>query len=210
MGAAAAPNILPTINVENYILQKLRTEMLPWLIAGRMLPREWFARIGTAYGYINDFTAALVGLGIGTPIGAVLSGKLKPGESAIGVIRSNLPSPVLPFAVVLLIAWIVLKVYVQRENVLERSLLARDCGQQLRKQQVNLYQILSKPEPMPDILRIQETIDRLIDNAMQNKIWRWDPLPRPTEIEQELECMIDELRVKFASKWRGLPPGTAI
>jgi len=87
VGGANPPPVLPPLRAGNhYILRKLSTQLLPWMISGRRLSRLWFVRLAAFWRYTGDLAAALAGLGIGAPLVALASGKTPEGKTGFEVI----------------------------------------------------------------------------------------------------------------------------
>jgi len=76
---------------DHYILRKLCSELLPWMIGGRVARRQWFVVLAGVYAYGGELAAALAGLGIGGPIIAAFEEKEPPGQNALDTLRKTLP-----------------------------------------------------------------------------------------------------------------------
>lgn len=75
---------------------------------------------------------------------------------------------------VLLIFWLLLKVYVVREGVVARTVAVRSCLRQFRGAQVRLERTLATPAPMDELNKLYlETIVPASDRALQDDIWPW-------------------------------------
>jgi hypothetical protein len=193
---------------DHYVLRKLCNQILPWLISGRRLKRLWFVRVGAFWSYTGDLAAAMAGLGIGTPLVALTSGKKTlDGKTGLDVIREVFPGQLFYVGAIGLIAWVILRLVVQREDIVTRALLARDCVQSMRALRQQLWISLSDADPMPRITLIQKSIDDQVQNAIKNRVWPWEPLPPSEEIATELKSMIDEIRTRFMNGWAPPPPG---
>lgn len=141
-------------NGDHYVLQKLHNELLPWMIAGRWVKRQWFVGVSSVNSYLGDILAALAGLGIGSPLVQLLSGKIPEGKSALDVLHDSLPGPWFWIGVGALIAWVILRVVIKQENVVARALLAADCAQSMQKLYAQLFAALPDSNPMPRIAEI--------------------------------------------------------
>jgi hypothetical protein len=152
----------------------------------------------------------LAGLGIGAPLASLAaSGKAPDGKSAFDVIRETLPPQWVAIGAVALVIWFGLRLVVQKENVIARGLLAKECAQSMSALWAQLYIALQKTDPMPDITSIQKSVDDQVQNAIRNKVWPmdWVPLPPSDLIRKELAAKIDEIRAKFVPSWAPPPPG---
>jgi hypothetical protein len=193
---------------DHYVLRKVSNQLLPWIICGRRLRSLWIVRLASFYGYIGDLAAALAGLGIGAPIAALISsGKAEPGKSALDVMREVLPPAWFVVGVIALVVWLALRLFIQKEDVIARALLARDCAHSMRALNQQLWIALADPNPMPAVTNIQKSVDDQVQNAIRNKVWPWDPLPPSEEIASELTAATDELRRRFMNTWSPPPPG---
>lgn len=207
VGAPAGP-ASPLQPGDHYLLRKLSNQVLPWIIAGRRLQRLWMVRIARFYDYTSNLAAALAAYGIGVPVTNLLvSGKAPEGKSAIQILQESLPWYGFWIGVVALTIWIGLRLFVQREDILARSLLARDCAHTMRSLYQELYVSLSDSDPMATVTKIQKSVDDQVANALRNKVWPWDPLPPSDELAPELKRTVDGIRDQFMSGWTPPPAG---
>ena len=195
---------------DHYVLRKLCEEVLPWMISGRTVGRQWFVRLAFIYGYVGDLAAALAGLGIGSPIVALLQGKLPDGQNAIDVLRAALPDGWFIIGVTAAIVWIILRLVIQREDVVKRALLARECARGMDALYLQLFRELASNEPMPQIRAIQKSVNDRVQDAVNNSVWPWRALAPDEDIEVELKSEVDRIRSKFMSRWAPPPPGAII
>lgn len=192
---------------DHYVLRKLGTELLPWMIVGRRVDRQWFVRVATLYAYIGDFGAMLAGLGIGTPVAAMLTGSVEGGQSALETLRTVLPGFWFWIGVAGLGLWVFMRLVIQREDAVSRAALARDCAFGMRALYIELWQSLRAENPMPKIAEIQKSVDEKVQSAMTSKVWPYDPLPPNQDIEKELVSAINEIRGQFMASWAKPPAG---
>jgi hypothetical protein len=188
-------------------MRKLYHQLLPWMISGRRLRKQWFVRLAAFWRYSGDLAAALAGMGIGTPVVALASGKTPEGKTAFDVVRDVLPESLFYVGVAALIVWVILRLVVQNEDIIARALLARDCAQSMRALQQQLWTALSDTDPMPKIAQIQKSVDDQVQNAIKNRVWPWNPLPPPRVIAVELTAETQEIRAKFMNGWAPPPAG---
>jgi hypothetical protein len=193
---------------DHYVLRKLCDELLPWMISGRKVGRQWFVRLAGFYAYTGDFAAALAGLGIGAPVAAMVQGKLPSGQNALDVLRSALPPGLFIAGIVATIVWVVLRLVVQREDVVSRALLAREYARSVNALYAQLWQALAAADPMPQVLAIQKSVDDRVQDAIKNGVWPWNPPPPPPAvIDQDLKETVDRIRATFMPKWTPPPLG---
>jgi hypothetical protein len=196
----------PLKDGDHYVLRKLSIQIFPWIICGRRLQNRWLVRLASFYDYTSNLAAALAGLGIGAPIATLIStGKVPEGKSALQLLQEALPQPWSAVGIVALIVWILLRVFVQKQDIIGRALLARDCAHTMRGLNLQLFNAFPDVDPMPTITKIQKSVDDQVANAIRNKIWPWDPLPPQSEFEVELKNTIDSIRASFMSGWAAPP-----
>jgi hypothetical protein len=203
----------PLLPGDHPVLVKLCDELLPWMIAARRVGRQWFVRLAAIFGYLGDFAAALAGLGIGAPIAALMQGNVAAGgtkdRSAIDVLHTILPAGWSWAGLAALIVWTILRLVIQRQDVLARALLAREYGNAINALYAQLYKALQSPEPMDGVLIIQKSVDDRVQDAIKKGYWPYSPPFPPTEdIQQELATMAADIRTRYMSKWRNPPPGS--
>lgn len=200
----------PLQSGDHYVLGKLNSQVLPWIISGRRLQKLWMVRLARFYDYTSNLAAALAGIGIGAPIAKLIAnGKAPEGKTAFEILTETLPPPWPWIGIGALVVWVGLRVLVQKEDILGRALLARDCAQTMRTLYLQLYNALREPDPMPTITKVQKSVDDQVNNAMRNKVWPWDPLPPPEEILSELTVTIAIIRTNFMSGWTAPPPSVS-
>jgi hypothetical protein len=198
----------PLLPDDHYVLRKLSGELLPWMITGKRVGRQWFVRLAGLYAYTGDLAAALAGLGIGAPLVAIIQGKLPAGQNAVDVLRGMLGPAWFYVGVIAALVWVVIRVVVQREDILNRAVLAREYARSLNSLYAQLFAALATADPMPQIIVIQKTVDDKVQDAIKNRVWPFDPpLPPGSVIESDLKGVVDEIRSRFMSRWDPPPPG---
>ncbi len=198
----------PLLPSDHYILRKLCDELLPWMISGKKIGRQWFVHLAIFYSYTSDLAAALAGLGIGAPVAALIQGQTVSGQNALEVLRAALPKGWFVTGVIAAIVWIILRLVVQREDVVKRALLAREYARAINASYAQLYQALATSDPMPQISVIQKSVDDRVQDAIKNGIWPWDPpVPPSAEIEVELRNAIVHFRTVYMPRWAPSPAG---
>jgi hypothetical protein len=103
---------------DHFVLRQLSIQLLPWMICGRRLRRLPIVYLAIFWEYTSDLAAALAGLGIGTPMVALISGKAPEGKTALDALREVLPGWWLCVGVAALIAWLVLRLVIQTQTLL--------------------------------------------------------------------------------------------
>ena len=199
-------HIQPT---DHYILGKLGDQVLPPMIGGRRAGKQWFVWVATLYQYGGELATAVAGLGIGGPLLPYLQGKTSDGVGfvgAIGQIIGQSPVSVLLGTVALSI-WVVMRVIVRQQNVLDRAPFARDCSRTSQKLYDELFATLADSNPIDKIIEIQQAAIQMVREARSKNVWPWDGLPLERDLEPELEREIAYIRSTFMSRWAPPPPG---
>ena len=192
---------------DHYVLRKLANELLPWMVGGQSLGKQWFVRLAFVYEIAGDLAAALAGLGIGTPVVAAIQGKTQTGETIVDALRSNLPSGWFAWGVIGLALWLIIRLVVQQQNVAARALLAREYARSFKGFYAELLQALAQSEPMPQILAIQKSINDRVQEAIKNDVWPFDPpLPNTQDVKRDVLLTTDDFRTQFMHNWRSGPP----
>jgi hypothetical protein len=193
---------------DHYILRKLCDELLPWMLCGRSVGRQWFVVLATVHGYGSELAAAIAGLGIGTPVVAMFEGKAPQGSNAIDVLRSNFSGWLFYAGIAALAIWLVARVVMKQQNVAARAVLAQEFAKGIKALHAQLFQVLPATDPMPQIIAIQKTVDDKVQDAIKNEIWPYDPpLPPPTLTDLPLKETVNDIRLRFMAKWAPPPPG---
>lgn len=193
---------------DHYILGKLRAELLPWLIGGLNCRRRWFVWLARIHGYVEAIIAALLGLGVAPRAIDLFRGKIEDGSTAISVLGDFLPGVWAWVALCAVIVWAVLKIVVRQENVLQRALFAEACYQEMRKLNLQLEEVLAKPEPMPALKGIIDATLGQTKWAMDKNVWPWND---KAALEREFRIQLDQrtaaIRQEFMARWAPPPPG---
>ncbi len=187
----------------------LERDVIPYLVSGRQLTRQWFYRVHVTFGYTTDLVATFAALGVAVPIltllGAVSNtGAEKPSTPSVTSALASLPAWAVWPAGLIVIIWVVLRVAFNREEGQKRAVLAKSCVRTLRVAEASLPGILGKPDPMPDITQLLEKqIRPSVDRSIQEEAWPW--LPFADNIEQEVTSRVGVLCNQYQKDW-ALPP----
>lgn len=188
---------------DHEVLRKLCNELLPWMIGGGRVRRQWFVKLGAIYAYAGDLGAALAGLGLAPPVVAMFEAKLPADQSALEVLRAALPSFLFPAGVLGVCIWFTVRVIVGQEKVVARALLAKELSRSINGFYVELEQALHLPEPIAKVSEIQASVMQKVQDAISQDIWPFDPPPPPmAAIESELREKVDEYRTKYMLNWK--------
>lgn len=204
-GAGGLQIAPPLQNGDHYVLQKLCNDLLPWMIAGRRVRKRWFCKVSFLYGYSDAVMAAMAGLGIGAPLIALSKGEVEQGKSAWDVLHETLPEPWFAIGAVAAIGWVIIRIVVQREDVVGRALLAKNCSEDMKGLRVKLWKSLSQATPILEINEIDRVVQDRVQDAIEKRIWKWDSLPPPAEIADELTAAVNDIRGKYMHLWAPMP-----
>jgi hypothetical protein len=185
------------------VRQSHRRNVLPYIVTGRQLPRQWFYRVHAIFGYTTDIVVALATVGVASPLLAVLGGQSphKDGPSpTLGLALSSVPLWLVFPTMLFLAAWIVLRVAFAREEGQKRAVLAKSCFRVLREAQASLHSVLSKPDPMPGLTELLEAkIRPTVDRSIQEGAWLW--LPFADNIATEVDKLLETLCNLYEEQW---------
>lgn len=188
----------------------LHRELLPFLIAGRQVKRQWFVRLDGIYRYTGDLAAALAGLGLGGPlVGAFAkAGAANPQSDLWTKLTTQLGPTWVYVGIASLAVWVVIRVVVQNEAVSQRATLARQFALDNEAANAKLYEALRKTVPRDGILEIYRvTMDR-VQTALAKAIWPFDTFRPPALVFQaERDRLTGEIRESYMANWAEPPPG---
>lgn len=187
---------------DHYVLTKVGRQLLPYLVASPRVKWQPFVVVSQGYAYLGDIAAALAGLGIGAPfIGAAQNG-LSEGVNLADVFGSG---PWAWLGILGVIAWIFIRLYVQREDVNARATAARAFVVAMNSLAFELHTALDEREPMPRIIDIQKRINAKVQEAMDGQIWPFQPLPDDMRHRRDLFNRIDGIRRRQMPDWADAP-----
>ncbi len=191
---------------DHYVLRKLANELLPWMMGGQALGKQWFVRLASVYGYIGDIGAAMAGLGIGSPIVKLMQGGAQSGESFFTIIRSALPPEWYAVAIAGGLLYVLMRVIMQQQNVTARALLAREYSKAFKASYAQLLQALAQSDPMPQIVLIQKSVDDRVQEAIKNEVWPFENLlPDTPYVQQQVFQAVADFRTRFMGAWTPAP-----
>jgi hypothetical protein len=200
-----APNLQAN---DHYILRKLADELLPWMIGGRLVTRQWFVYVAAAYAYGGELATALTGIGVGGPLVQLFGANPPRGGNAADILQQALHGVWFWVGAVALAIWVMLRLVVGREDAVARALFAKDCARTMQKLQTDLDAELAKEAPLPGLAPIQAAVMRKVGDAIDRGVWRWDPpFPQSAAVDLELQRRIDDIRRRFMSRWPPLSGG---
>ncbi len=193
---------------DHYILRKLANELLPWMVGGRLVTRQWFVYAAAVYAYGRELATALTGIAIGAPVVAVFQGTSAKGTNAFDVLQQAFHGAWFWVGVAAFVVWLALRVVVGHEDAVGSALFAKDCARTMQKRHTDLDTVLATPNPLDRLPPIQDAVMRKVGDAIDKGIWRWDPpLPNSAAVDLELNRRIDDIRGRFMGRWPPPPAG---
>jgi hypothetical protein len=194
-----APHLEPS---DHHILRKLANELLPWMIGGRLVTRQWFAYGALVYAYGGELATALTGIGVGAALVAVFQGTASKETNGFEVLHEALHGAWFWVGIVALILWLILRLVIGREDAVARALFAKDCARAMQKLHTDLDTALAEKNPLPKLGPIQEAVIRKVGDAIDRGIWPWNPpFPESPHVDLELDKRIADIRRRFMAGW---------
>ncbi len=191
--------------VEHPVRRTLKRDLLPYLVTGRRLHRQWFYRLHHIFGYTTDLVVALSTVGVSAPLLAMLGPSGPPNAggappASMTSVLQSVPSWLMVPTAMGLALWLFLRVAFNREDGQRRAILAKNCHRILRKAEASLPDILSAPDPMPAITKLLEkNIRNPVDQCVFDEAWPW--LPFAPGIEAEVDREVEALCSKYEGDW---------
>jgi hypothetical protein len=154
------------------VKKKLRNDILPYLITAKHLNDQWFCRTHRLFGYTTDILVALTALGLIPAVIANIFGN-NPNDTPTKVseLEALLPKEfhyLYYMMLVLVLAWVILRVAFNQEDGQKRAVLARSCSLSMRHAESKLPHLLGNADPMPGITELYDTsIYPIVDRNIQ-------------------------------------------
>jgi hypothetical protein len=190
------------------VIHKLEHHVVPYIVSGRRLRRQWFYMTNTLFGYTTDTLGAVATLGLTVP--PLLSQLDAAGSSdteqasiiqQINGLPEGLYYPVLLVAVL----WVILRMVFARENGQKRAVLAKSAAGSMRQAEVMLHQHLTLPDPLP---ALNELLDKhlapTVQRTMYEEAWPW--VPFAPGIDEEVKKLTAQLVTRYGKDWTPPPP----
>lgn len=179
-----------------HIERKIRRDFAPYLVTARehhKWPPYW---IYVGYSYVGELAMLLAGLGLATPLSALATGT--PGTDTAGV-AGQLGG----VSIVILVAWLTVKIYVQRQNLEKRCSLLTSYRKQCRDLERELELALDQEDPMPDLLRVQSKLRDLVNRSAAEEAIRHNGVDE--RLETQFDRFSSRLIHAYADNWRVQP-----
>lgn len=187
---------------EHPVKRKLRNEILPYFVTARMLRKKWFFVTYSLFGYTTDILVALTALGVVSPVisGIFASSQTSGGKStSLADLTATLPKELYYPVLLVVLAWIFLRVAFIREDGQKRAILAKSCYQVVRSAEASLPGILGKSDPMSDLSKLYKDFWPTVQGSIQQDAWVWTPFA--PGIENEVESWLEELCRRYEDGW---------
>jgi hypothetical protein len=190
----------------------LHRELLPFMIAGRRVKRQWFVRLDGIYRYTGDLAAALAGLGLGGPLVGAFAHPTEPAHDASADLWTRLTDQLGPrwvyIGLVAIIIWIIVRLIIQNESVTQRATLAQQFALDNESGYGKLFECLRRRVPRDGILEVYRSTTDRVQTALTKNIWPFETY-RPPEaaFQAERDRLIDEIRTNYMANWEPPQPG---
>jgi hypothetical protein len=187
-------------------LRLLHDHVLPWMIGGLRVRRQWFVYAAKVHSYAAETLMLLAGLGFAPSILSRLSGVQGVASSNGPAVADALEALAVPWLWVGIVAtalWVALRVIVSQDDVRRRALFALDCTRAMELFHKKLHENLDQAEPSPAIADIQRAVNTKVNEAINHKVWPWSPpRPKPENIAMELARETDYIRDTYMVRWK--------
>jgi len=194
------------------IKRKLERDILPYLESAERLTSWTPFRLYSLYFWLGELFVLLVGLGISHPALRLLAAKNPEAASTAPntpIIASLGEGLLFWIAVIGLLAWGLLKIYVVRNDLEKRCSLIRSNLKHFRQVRMQLSASLTKPNPMEELLKIHADLGDTINRMLGEDAWPW-----PRELAPDIEIVVTkevERYVKtYAECWTDVPTVTEV
>lgn len=190
------------------VKRKLEQAILPYVVSAERLKRQPVYVTYDLYNYAHELLIAIVALGVAPPLLSLFASDAGASEnqnrvgSAIDALKKA-PPWLAVISIIALAIWILLKLFINRENVAKRAVLARSCRKEMRQLSLNLRDELQRENPMPGLQGIQEAISDLVHRHIQEESWPWDG--PSNNIDRPLRERLDTLCDQFEENWLPVP-----
>jgi len=189
------------------IKRKLERDILPYLESAERLTSWTPFRLYALYFWLGELFVLLVGLGISHPALRLLAAKTPEATSTASnaPIIATLGEGILFWiALIGLLAWGLLKIYVVRNDLERRCSLIRSNLKHFRQVRVQLTASLRNPNPMEELLKIQEDIGETLNRMLGEEAWPWTRELAP-DIERVVKIEVERYLTAYADGWTGVP-----
>lgn len=193
-------NGAPPVGADHPVAQKLQRDVVPYLVSADQLVKRPVFVAYSVYSIIGEFLTGLAGVGLAPPLLKTMSGS-PPAETGDRAWMT-------PLAVVLLVAWVLLRIAATSNEGAKRATLMRSCRREVQQVRARLARELSAPEAMTALEAIQKEISALVDRHIAEGSWPWSPVhPRADELAAP---EVERLVRKYGGGWASPPPAPRV
>lgn len=183
------------------VMQSLKVEICPYLVAARQLDKWTAYRVYTAYSYLGELFVLLAGFGVSNPVIAYLGGRQLPNgpRSQLAALLGGTWTGWT--ALVFLLVWGTTKFYISKEDLEKRCSLVRSYRQQCLKMETDLRKLLATAQPaLPDFKsKLYDLVDRSINEGV--------PIPTGDKLNSDglADHYAAQLEADFSQFWGASP-----
>jgi len=187
------------------VKRTLERDVLPYLVSARKLKRQWFYRFHTLFGYTTDLVVALAAIGVSSPLFNLLAAKDAGADAAdktptLASALAGIPSFLVYPALLVIVAWVIIRVAFTREEGQKRAVLARSCIQNLREAEAELHKLLRVRRPLASLTEmLEKRIRPTVDRNIQESSWPW--LPFAPNIQADVQKELNSLCSLYEEEW---------
>jgi hypothetical protein len=197
-----------------HVVERKLGAIIPLIVAGKMLPEQRVCRVQRIYAFGNDLFTALATLGLGPAAAAISKAVSGDAHAAPALADSggkaemslwqallSLPTTLGMACLLLILAWIVTKVWLHQLDPATITTLSLNAAQECRLLEAKLEPILDAAKPMPELNVLHNKLHELRNASITNKIWSWDLLPTDSVFMQRCRDRIAALVMDYSARW---------
>jgi hypothetical protein len=182
--------------------KKLRSQILPYLVMAEKLDEWKLIWIYTVYRYCGEFFLLVGGIGLSNPIINYLTGSSGVATDSASGTQSTIigylsGNPYAWIFIFLILAWGLVKFYVNQNDLEKKYTLAKSCQLQCRKCDKDMHDVLSQKNPIPDLDSIRTRISAVIDRNIIEDAWPFH------SDDPSITKRVDEIAVQLVKKFQG-------
>jgi hypothetical protein len=190
--------------MRDVVENKIRYSIVPYLVSGELLKKSPINRLYEVYQYCEYIFAALVGVGVSTPLLRQLMAVHDPASgSSKASASANLTDLTFVWPTFFaLLVWIGLNAYLKINDGQKRALLARSCSGQLQRQAFLTHEavkIEDAQDALNKLVEIQQAVTQIVDRAIPEGAWPWSG-PAPN-IDRAVNERTASLVLMFPAGW---------
>ncbi|MBU8975851.1 hypothetical protein JI752_006815 [Lysobacter sp. MMG2] len=154
--------------------------------------------------YVGELFLVLASIGLSNPLLKFLLGEAKAAEPATqSPLGYLLESRLGIIGVIALVIWLMVKVYVRRENLEKRCSLITSFISQSGQIELSVRSALSGPDPMPALNDVKLKLDDLVARNVAEGVFTQGVF---AQYRGEADALCDSLVQDFSDYWAPPPP----